>query len=429
MNCLKYTEGDVQYRIKRYKQVSIILLTVTFLCYATELLNAVGYVMLVASMLVLLSCRSWKITRQESIVMVLVTGALTVLVVYTIYTGQDSSKLHIMVSTYGISFSVYAFTQRDKISVFDIGESDRSLEDYILDAIVYINSIWMFYELVKFTLFSMSNWANRRAASLWTFPGNMSYVDFGIVGIFAVLIALKRHKRLLAILLSISIFIVVPGRTFRLFILLLAASLAYMKIKNRIRLNKGIWKWTVFLIVAILCFSVIWCYVLVDFFPIALSHQSLYDFSNFFRFKANLYSIGVIIKDKLLFWGLSQEQQSNYTDVFPNFLVKSSALQPNEVNGPHNSYLSLVLFFGVIPSIILLYMLGEVLKRNTSEYFFMIYVLPYLLICCILHDMLVDVRLMAILAVWILPEPGRRQKPYTPAFGHIGIRETVIGNG
>jgi len=234
-----------------------------------------------------------------------------------------------------------------------------------------------------------------------------------VVGIFAVLIALKRNKRLLAAVLSICIFIIVPGRTFRLFIILLLAAEFYLYLKKkgypRVKATEYFGFWTILLIIGILIFSYIWCYVLVHFFEVTESHVSLYDFSNFFRFRANLYTTSVIIKEKLLLHGITEYQREQWDSYFPNYLHMSSMNTPDDLCSPHNGYFSIMLFLGVIPFVMLIYTISRILRKISMEDFFVVYVLPYMLTACILHDTFVDIRLFAIMTVWILPKPCGKQ--------------------
>lgn len=271
----------------------------------------------------------------------------------------------------------------------------------------------MTYELLYWVLyiydFGQVVWyAIRTRTELWKFfisersyntlfPFGEHYVDFSIILIFIFSFGMKRTHYMSTFFLSILTWFVLPSRTYKLYIILFVlCSLGKGAIYKAL---KKIWKYKWFLFITlitmgILIFSYVWVEILNEFLIIAESHGGIYDASNYERFLTILNAASIIVKKHLFVQGLSVT-----TEDFAQLNGYSNIAM---VNGPHNSYYSLILYFGILLAGAIIYILIKILDDvtiagNVS------YIIPYILTASILHDMFVGYRLIMFIMIVLMP--------------------------
>lgn len=229
----------------------------------------------------------------------------------------------------------------------------------------------------------------------------LHYVDFGIICFFLFVFGYKMHRYRSSFLFALLCFILLPARVYKLLILCSIMLLFFKRmvrmIKRR-RLFNSYFKITMVLLVGTIIFAWVWVFVLPQILQLKSSHYGLFDSSNLERFESDLYSIRVIIQERLWFKFLKYNSWKKY-----NTLAKTSDLYFVNIPDPHNSILLMMLYYSVIFTIIYIFLLSKVfdkLEGSTNDAF----ILAYLLSSCILHDLLDSNRIVLLVFLLMIPE-------------------------
>lgn len=218
-----------------------------------------------------------------------------------------------------------------------------------------------------------------------SFIYGQQYVSFSVIIMFLFLFGIKLNHRLMSTILAVVTCIVLPSRTFQFFILLYIICRLFSdkieKILQKRAFNSSL-KIITWLFVGTMILAYIWVFVLGKYIQIYDGHgesllNNMYDASNFGRFGTYIYALAAIFQEKPFFKGIG-ELVDYETLVDMDGVFRFS---------PHNSYLQLLIFYSIVFGILVIVITSKIIdkymyKENIP------FIIPYLFITCILHDLL-----------------------------------------
>lgn len=272
----------------------------------------------------------------------------------------------------------------------------KLLQIDLIDCIYFILLSYSLFEVFYFGVSNTNVWDRRMQLQYQTFPFAYHHVDFSVIVMFIFLLGIKRNYYITSSILAIASIIILPSRTMKLFFLLFIMCAILKK-----RINAIMHKWIfnsyfklfLWLILGVVFISYIWLFVLCDFFSVVDGHEGLYDTSNFERFQTVLYAIFVIVKKGLILHGLDTNVEYSTLVEFEDWMINL---------GPHNSFISILLFYSVFFGGMYLFMFSKMIDAVNSEELVQ-FILPYLLCGCVLHDMFIGIRALMFLIVLFVP--------------------------
>lgn len=272
-----------------------------------------------------------------------------------------------------------------------------SYRDKIIDIAYFIMYIYCVYELVKYVIYNIDTWQIRYLnGGYQTFLHGYHHVDFSIIIAFIFMLGMKRGYLVPSCILAIVTSLILPARTWNLFIMLFIICWIFKKIIYRLTkllIFNSSFKWFLWLFGAVAVFAFLWINVLNQSMEVVEGHTGLYDTSNFERFQSIWYSVLVIIKEKLLIHGI--DLNNLYSNLTATYDWQMDL-------GPHNSYFSILLYHSILFGGTYLFMFSKIIDRSYSMDMIP-YIIPYLLCACILHDMFIGLRFMMFTIVLLVP--------------------------
>lgn len=384
--------------MKSRNVICSILILAIVVSFATPLSAFQGYVLILA--LLFLFILGWRAMSIKRIVLIMgIIGLYVIFIINTPSLFVDRGHLNTSLLTV-VMISVLLMIVPDTAEKKDI--SDKKFT--VLDAAYLVFYSVCLYELVKYTVSNISSWDIRHSNP--TFFLGYHHVDFSVIVMAVFMIGMKREFYALSIFLAASAWIILPARTMQLFFILFVVCWVFkekmyaISVKCKI-INKS-FKWMLIFFAGSIIFSFVWLSVLTLYFEVVEGHEGLYDTSNFERFQTILYAVRVIVKKRLYFNGLDS------TAIYRERLI-GSIWKGFDFAGPHNSYVSLLLFYSVSFGGIYLFGLSKIIDQVFSSKM-LPYILPYLVCGCILHDMLIGVRAVMFVTVLILPYREKKRE-------------------
>ena len=375
------------YESKRITTVCSLFLISAVVIFATPLSSSSGTVMLFCLCAVFVSCE--KTLYQKDMLSILIGFCA-----FALYLGTTSNAFQ---TVYAKNALVLFCTMTVVTLAFPRGWNIKEMvvkEFSFFDVIYFALYIWCVFELLQFAMSNLSNWTGRYNAENATFSLGLHHVDFALITALVTAIGIKRGYYLSANLLAIVAWIILPARTFKLFYVLFLFGTFFRKWIYKIwRFGGKTRRWMLLLIMGSFAFSWFWIFILNANAQVMDTHTGLNDTSNYERFQTILYAGEVIVKEKLLFCGID-------TTLAYDSIVQSGV--GYVYNGPHNSYVSILLYYSVFFGGAFLLWLSNLIDRVVSEESIPL-IFSYLLTCCILHDMLTGIRLFLFLVVLLIP--------------------------
>lgn len=218
-----------------------------------------------------------------------------------------------------------------------------------------------------------------------SFIYGQQYVSFSVLIMFLFMFGIKLNHRFMSAILAIVTCIILPSRTFQFFILLYIICRLFSdkieKILQKRAFNSSL-KIIIWLFVGTMILAYIWVFVLGKYIQIYDGHgaalfNNVYDASNFGRFGTYIYALAVIFQEKPFFRGIGElADYETLVDIEGVFHFS-----------PHNSYLQLFIFYSIVFGILVIVITSKIIdkymyKENIP------FIIPYLFITCILHDLL-----------------------------------------
>lgn len=388
--------------MRKIEIASVGLLIIVALCYMTPLFNYAGYVIIVGSIM-LLFFLSGKHFDSKSITFLLLY-ALS-FVVYIIVNASElvSHQLNNAVIMFFTTFTVYCLVSNRDISSKEYRDENGmqiAHKLYNIDWVRCLYTVLLFFLVFELLLFAYANlgwWSGRMYYPNSTFPYGWNHVDMSVftMGVFA--LGMKRGYHKSASMLAIVASIVLPSRTWKLYLIVFVVLYLCQNQIDRLfkmRAFNSFFKQTIWIVLLTYFWSLLFVRVHPDYSTVVDSHQGLFDTSNYERFTGILYGIEVIWKKALLFKSVNIDSVL-YRDLIPSSLWRMGGR-------PHNSYVSIFLSYSVVYGLLFIKCLSNVI--NTVFYKRLIpYYLSYMIAATILHDMFSGIRLVFFLTVIIMP--------------------------
>lgn len=383
------------------EKICIVLLLSCILVIMTPLNTYSGYIM-IFSLLVCVLFSLGKIHIEKDIIQYCLLFILS-FALYVIFYPNELFDIYfnnalIMFLTAICLLPIFRFYNKS-----EIGETYKLHQINLIDCLYFILLIYSLFEVLYFGISNINVWEKRMEFQYQTFPFAYHHVDFSVIVMFVFLLGVKRNYYITSSILTIVSLIVLPSRTMRLFFLLFVMCAILKK-----RINAIMHKWIfnsyfklfLWLILGVVFISYIWLFVLCDFFSIVDGHEGLYDTSNFERFQTVLYAIFVIVKKGLILHGLDTNVEYSTLVEFEDWMINL---------GPHNSFISILLFYSVFFGGMYLFMFSKMIDTVNSEELVQ-FILPYLLCGCVLHDMFIGIRALMFLIVLFVPFRIKRKR-------------------
>ena len=370
-------------------EVGIIFILSVVLSIMTPLHGQSGFLMMGALAVVLVLNIHRLINKRIALIIVIQTIIYFLFIMFTPNIMKDMGQLNISITMYTTMIVGTLCILEQKSDCCSI----RKL--YCLDSVCEVVWVLMMVELIKYAMKYSETWSFRLSteADFW---GIYHHVDFSVLTFLVCAILLKRRKYIESLILAGSAWFILPSRTLKM-LLILCLIIYFLRniiynICNNSFLRHSI-VWIFFLLVASFAFSYVWINYLGLFFSVVEGHEGLYDTSNLERFQTIIYAGKVIIKQNLILGGV--DRGCIYSKIIKNlpYIV---------TNGPHNSYIAIILYYSVCFGGIYLFFISKVIDKYMSANLIPL-VITYLLTACILHGMFEGPRGILFIAMLIIP--------------------------
>ncbi|MBR6565435.1 MAG: hypothetical protein IKK79_01335 [Spirochaetaceae bacterium] len=385
--------------------IATFFLFCTCLIFMTPLNSSSGYLILLVLVISLYSAiKKGKIKNKKIskyYLTIFVIFFCWVLYLILMYSELKKNKVYmnnsILMLCTGIFASLYGLILSQNVSECKNNINNKTI---LIDYLYYILYVYILSNLLFYGYHNISDWQNRMYLENNTFTFGYHHVDFSVISFFVIAIGVKRCHYVSALLLIILSWQILPSRTFKLFILLYILFVLIMYTKE---LKKGVFKLLsksisvniLLLFILTMLFALVFIVVLPSFFEVQSSHHGLYDTSNTDRFNGFLYALEVIYHEKLYLSGILPNE--SYEMIISDSKFKTSVY-------PHNSYLSIFLYYSIFFGLTYLIGIFLLLQKYFTNKKNIPFIFSYLITACILHDMLISVRIFVFLTILLIPE-------------------------
>lgn len=258
----------------------------------------------------------------------------------------------------------------------------------IIDLIYYIFWIDVVGELIKYVLM----YPDVLKGSIITEPvfwNHYHHVDYSIIISCVFFIGYKLRHRKLSIILAFLSILIIPARTLKLFF----AVFVFVKICEYFS-QRFDWKGIritpqrlfltyLFVEICIIIFALIWILVLSNYFSVGEGHSGYYNQSEWERFNSILYSVHIIINQRL--WVSGLDTSLTYSEILEKSRYAISI-------GPHNSMLNMCLHYSVFFTVIYIWVIFRNITKCKDFNDNLAFLVAYLTCSLILHDMFISIR-------------------------------------
>ena len=372
---------------------AMILLLSSLLCIMTDLLYSAGYIMIITALAILTIYRFYLLKAIDiKTIAILLVGLFS----YFIMTENIRATVRWKSPLVSVLLLLAVYLCSNQMKENNISFSFKVQK--VLDFFYFIIYIYCFNVLMIFTKDNLKDWS-QRYYQLDAFPFGWHSVTFSVVMIFLFMLGIKLNHKRLTVIMALFSWIVLPARTYKLFVLsyvLLTLFNKQWKKIRKLRLFNSYFKLMLWMVLFIILGSLFWEYVVIDRVAVKTSHTSLFDTSNMERFRTIIYSLIVIIKQHLLFKGMTIVSYTDYGLLYDNGW--------EIINGPHNSYLDVALNYSVFLALIYFYTISKVFDRLVVDEKCEKLIVSYLLTACILHELFESYHLLLLLTVIVLPD-------------------------
>lgn len=381
-----------------------ILLTFAVLFVTTSVFYSTGAIILSFSAVAILLV-GYRVNKEIKIELLLcISLCLMFLNTQDVFSGNERWKLPLVSTFMLIAFHQILIKRKKEQSEIKLSYSVKKIADFLY----YIVWIWGMYEILRFIVLSLKDWENRRVN--YIYPFEMHYVDFTFVLLFIFNFGIKTRHYFTTIFLTLISVAVFPARMYTFYIVLFCCIYLFhqqiRKILNTFRMN-DYFKIIMLFAVAVTILSLIWTFVFVKVFEVADTHQGYFDDSNQLRFMTVVYALQIIRKYKLIFKGMPSMSWFEYGQIIQSPLATD--------DGPHNSYVMMILYYGVFFSIMYCFLLSKIFNKSSSRVNDAI-IVSYLMCAGILHLTLEGYRLFLILVIVMMPDWYFEDKLYSIKF-------------
>jgi len=368
----------------------------------TPLQYSQGYVMMFGCGLLVLFCLLDRLIYQELIPFIVWSFFFLLYLVMQISSGGILNIKNAAVMFISLS-AVYFLSKK---------HSELKVKGYLFDVITMILILFLVYELVYFAIVNFNQWEVRLSLENQTFPFGWNHVDVSIITACVFMIGMKRRLFIPSFLLAVLAAVILPARTWMLFIILFAVCYAFRKPIYKImqwKFLKSTFVLFLILILAVTVFGWIWLNILPNYMEVVDGHQGMYDSSNTERFVTILQAVEIIWKEHLFITGV------DLVHMYQPLLQKYGELN---MLGPHNSYLSVLLYYSITFGGGYLYFFAKVIDSvKTKE--MVPYIYPYLLCGCILHDNFIGLRFLLFALVLLVPFKEHKKMRHVKKYRYL----------
>lgn len=393
--------------MKQLMRIVSVLLLMIVLCYMTPLNVYSGYV-IIGLFAMLFFSSSKKIMLSNLSFLIFYSSSFFIFLLFNVE-NLEIHQLNNSIIMFFSSFVVYYLisnrfvnsTQNSSETLFYNDRRFRHLFEllYIFIVIFYLS------ELLYFAYSNLQTWASRFNLENNTFPFGWHHVDFAIFAIGVFSVGMKRGYRKLSFVIAVITTLILPSRTWRLFLLLFIFSSIFSNYFYRflnMKLFNSFFKLTLWLIGLTFIFSLVFVIILPNKMNIAESHKGLFDTSNYERFSGFIYSYQVLFEKKFLF------KCANIDSIDYVRLVSSPF---SWAGRPHSTYLSLLISYSVVFGLFFIKCISNIVEDLYSKDV-MPYYLSYIITSTIVHDMFSGIRLVFFFAILIVPFKENHQKNF-----------------
>ncbi len=368
-----------------------IAIGLSILFIITPMFYSTGIIILIFSItsILVVGFRTNKEIRLE--ILLIISLIVMLSITENAFSGNERWKLPLVSSCMLIAFRQIQLNREAKT----VNKLSISVK-VIVNLLFYTIWIWGMYEIIRFIVVSLGNWEQRRV--LYLYPFDMHYVDFTFMLIFIFNFGVKtKHffTTLVFTLISIAVF---PARMYTFYIVFFCLIYFFhKKIKKYLKLIQLNNYFVLILIFAIsvTILAILWTLILTNIFKVNATHQGYFDDSNQMRFMTVVYALQVISKYRPVFTGFPSISWLQYSELIQSPFATN--------NGPHNSYILMILYYGIVFSLIYWYMMSRIFNKASSRINDSI-IISYLLCAGILHLTLEGYRLFFILSILMIPD-------------------------
>ncbi|MBE5959637.1 MAG: hypothetical protein E7254_12350 [Lachnospiraceae bacterium] len=389
--------------IMRNNKWPVAMLCVVLLCYLPIFYNNIGFIILALFLALILDNRRyhWENLNEQCFFLLMI--CLAGFKIINALVQGSISRVNIIVVTI---VSILFFEQY----LYYIRSMVKRTYAYLLIARVIYYCIYILaaQEIVKAIKINGLH-------MLWGgyfFQSSYHYVDWSVMMIMLFIFGIKTHSYVSTFIMTAIWWMILPARMYKLFILSFCAIFILMKIFggdgiNRfLKKNKSFYlRLTILLLVLSVGFAYFWIIFVVQNNNISSTRDSLNDKSNYQRFSYAIITFTRILNRYVPWLGLDE--------------LKYTMLSAEELKGvyPHNSYLEMILEYGLLFTVCLWRMLGKLFDK-LSNCLNNAFIISYMLCACILHNMFEGWRLFAFLALLCIPE---FESKYSFLMKHDGV--------